>query len=232
MALPDSCSGRRFTHVGGTTRGVGGSASILVIVNVNNSCLNTHTTVRFLGNPCCGGLEDKIPRVCFTNGGVDNSCLSSVLGLYRNGHMSMGVVSGSNAAARPTVTFHIFEGLLRRHCNRRRTTGHVCYAASGSHNALGGLTSRGNCRYFIMPSSINKHFSILATINLLPVTTTNNSVSTLVTNTTGTVMGCGGRGLCRGSYCLCTTLHGTFCHGNGSIRLLIDCRPHFAVVTR
>lgn len=205
---------------------------MFVMVNVNNSCLNTETTVRFLSSRGCGLAYGSAPRVFFANGSVDSSTLTRVVRLYRNGSISMGVVSGSNAAARPTVTFHIFHRVLRGGCNGRNTERHVCYAASGTGNALGTLTSRRNCRAFIIPSSMNNHFSILATMNLLPVTISNTSVSTLVRNTTATRGRFSGSSLGAGSYCGCTTVEGVLCHGNGAVRIVISCRPTCAVVSR
>ncbi len=230
MSLPRDCSGRRFTQAGGTTRGVEGSSSILVILNVKNSCLNTGTTVSFLRNGFCGSATGA--GVVFTKGDVDPGCLGNLLGTVSNLSISIGIVSGSNAAARPTVTFEVFERCLTSGCNRRRTQGEVCTAASGGGNTLGRLTSTRNCRAFIIPSSINKEFSILATMKLLPVTISNTSVSTVVRNTGSTHILCTRSGLRAGRYCRCTTMEGVLLERNGTIRVLIGCSPRLACFAR
>lgn len=188
--------------------------------------------MRTLGSPGCGTLTGSAPRVCFVNGAVDPSVLGRLLRVYRSGSVYIGIVSGDNAAARPTVTFHMFERLICGGCSTRRTTGHVFYAASGTGNALGDLTSRRNCRDFIIPSRINNECSILATINLLPVTYTNVSVSTLVGNTRLTRGDFGDRSVTRGSILGCTIVEGYFCGVNGHLRYFVYCRPYVAVFGR
>ncbi len=107
------------------------------------------------------------------------------------------------------------------------------YVASEGGNTLHGLTSRRKCGAFIVRSGINKHFSILAPINLLPVTITNCSVRRLITNT---------HHVCRlytrsitfrgGVTVHCTTMHCTLCRSNGGVRLLTGFTPGLRCITR
>lgn len=134
-------------------------------------------------------------------------------------------VSGSKAAARATLTFHLLGGRYRSRENGRVTHGIVMTIASTGGNTTHAATSGRNCGSFVVPSGMNKHFSMLAPMNLLPVTMTKVSVSRLITNTYRVRGIYTGRGVCRGPTTLCTTAHGRLCRDKGGVRVLMGFRP-------
>lgn len=142
-------------------------------------------------------------------------------------------VSGSNAAARATLTFHLLGGRYRSRHNGRVTGGMVMTIASTGGNTTHIATSGRKCGSFVVPSGMKKHFSILAPMNLLPVTMTKFSVRRLMGNTTS-VRGTYKTSIpfTRGPTTVCTTAHGRLCGGNGGVRVLIGFYPGLRCMDR
>lgn len=142
-------------------------------------------------------------------------------------------VSGSNAAARATLTFHLLGGRYRSRLNGRVTGGIVITIASTGGNTTHIATSGRKCRAFVVPSGMNNHFSILAPMNLLPVTITKFSVRGLIRNTHAVRAVYNPTApFTRGPTTICTTAHGRLCGSKGGVRVLMGFGPGLRCVGR